>query len=1192
MEQLRVNVSEPYVGPVPIETGQLLFGRDREVRTLTNLLVAKRIVLLHAPSGAGKSSLVKAGLIPEMQKKRLRVLPVIRVNGEVPSAVAEVAEPETVNRYTWSTLRSLEEDPSAESRLPDVELVRLDLAAYLDRQAEERGKEEAVLLIFDQFEELLTVDPLDLDVKRGFVEGVGQALKDRRRWAIFVMRDDYVGSMSPYFQYIPTYLSVDMPLDLLKVDAAVEAIQRPRREGQQETAIINTFTAGAARMLANSLAQVLVRQMDGHWQPQTGAYVEPLHLQIVCKELWDNRPAGVDQLDERLIERVTGRGDPAVEGASDRGERRVHWTVDRVLADYYAKWTATVAAETGVPERAIREWFDRHLITAQGIRGQVLAGPEGSQGLDNRAIERLVNAYLVRREERRGATWFELAHDRLIGPLSRDNKAWYRSREGTSITIRIHDWDRRSESHLVEATLDDGRFFYGGELCLDEYALQEVAHDPQAYGTRLSDMLFTGPMKRAYEAAIERARERTRGRLRFRLWIDSESMEMHALPWERLYHVEKGQSVPLATSDLISFSRYKGVPSVEPNPISERPLRLLIAISNPANLQDFQLPPISVEQEVRNYDAALGDLQRGGLIQVTFMPGISGLTPESQAELQSKGYQIEPGITQWHEVLRLLPHYHILHFHGLGGVNRAGEGFLIFEGSDGQVKIATEEDLMPRLASIPLPRLVVLDAQEMVGLAPKLIRAGVPAVLTFHGQTSVHSALVLVEDFYRQLCERGTVDEALNHARAALRAQGSEEWAHPVLFTSLERAEILSTRLVPASGSLPGPDAHRELTVRIRPLDEEREIYPVEATLDDGGVFYGGGLRPYDLPLGSGATEPERLKEQIYRQIGEKAEAAGLMLFEALFSGPTRRAYEKGIDRADTQTEGRLRFRLWIDDGAAELHALPWELLYGVRGLQPVPLAASPLTPFTRYTAVEVVEGEPITKLPLHLLVAISSPRDARGIDPEQLGAYLRPTLEEARQAGLVHVTLMPGHKGLASKYWPRLEQAGYRIHYGATGLREVLRILPTCHLFQFFGPSLRAKDGSEALVFEDGDGGSHLVHGKELEGMWESIASPPYLVVLSTSDATVRTALRLARRRGTAVVAFQGPMLQDDLWPFVHKFYLHLFEHGLVDRAVNEARLAIFQPNRSEWTLPVLLMGLPQGRLFQPPLPDQEGKA
>ena len=95
--------------------------------------------------------------------------------------------------------------------------------------------------------------------------------------------------------------------------------------------------------------------------------------------------------------------------------------VDSALAGYYAEQVGAIAAATGIRERAICEWFDRHLITEQGIRGRVLQGIEQSQRLDNRAINPLVDTHLVRAERRRGATWFELAHDRLIEPVRTNN---------------------------------------------------------------------------------------------------------------------------------------------------------------------------------------------------------------------------------------------------------------------------------------------------------------------------------------------------------------------------------------------------------------------------------------------------------------------------------------------------------------------------------------------------------------------------------------------------------------------------------------------------------------------------------------------------------------------------------------------------------------------------------------------------
>jgi hypothetical protein len=99
--------------------------------------------------------------------------------------------------------------------------------------------------------------------------------------------------------------------------------------------------------------------------------------------------------------------------------------VDRSLAEYYAHSVKSAAMETGASERSLREWFDRKLITEQGLRGTVLMGAGGKDEPSSRAIQKMVDAHLVRAEKRGGATWFELAHDRLTGPVRADNAAWF-----------------------------------------------------------------------------------------------------------------------------------------------------------------------------------------------------------------------------------------------------------------------------------------------------------------------------------------------------------------------------------------------------------------------------------------------------------------------------------------------------------------------------------------------------------------------------------------------------------------------------------------------------------------------------------------------------------------------------------------------------------------------------------------------
>ncbi len=97
-----------------------------------------------------------------------------------------------------------------------------------------------------------------------------------------------------------------------------------------------------------------------------------------------------------------------------------------MLEEYYADAVMAAASASGVDERQVREWVSSQLLTPEGTRRQVLRGPESSAGLDNRAIDRLDDMHLLRGESRQGSVWYELAHDRLVDAVRKDNARWLR----------------------------------------------------------------------------------------------------------------------------------------------------------------------------------------------------------------------------------------------------------------------------------------------------------------------------------------------------------------------------------------------------------------------------------------------------------------------------------------------------------------------------------------------------------------------------------------------------------------------------------------------------------------------------------------------------------------------------------------------------------------------------------------------
>ena len=398
--------NNPYVGPRAFKEGEILYGRTQEMMKLLNLLIAERVVMFYSPSGAGKSSLIQAALIPELNKEDFHVLPVIRVS----QPPLNLDLPPTFNRYIFSVLLSLEETVAPEQQTPPDELACLNLVDYLEQRHIASGEPDCTVLIFDQFEEILTIEPTNQEAKEEFFRQVGEALRDQRRWALFALREEYIAGLDPFLRAIPTRLNTTFRLELLGKAAAREAIKKPARDAGIP------FSDGVAMKLVDDLSKVLVQQPDGELKTELGLYIEPVQLQVVCRRLWEKLPDGAKRIEEADVEAVGDVGD--------------------ALAGYYAERVEAIAANTGVRERTIRNWCERELIRDQGIRVPVLRSSNRSQGLENAAIDELVDAYLVRAEERRGVTWLELAHDRLIAPVQKNNAAWRKQRR-TRLIYRL-----------------------------------------------------------------------------------------------------------------------------------------------------------------------------------------------------------------------------------------------------------------------------------------------------------------------------------------------------------------------------------------------------------------------------------------------------------------------------------------------------------------------------------------------------------------------------------------------------------------------------------------------------------------------------------------------------------------------------------------------------------------------------------
>lgn len=395
---------EPYVGPRPFTRADeaLFFGRERESRELAAWIAAHQAVLLYSQSGAGKSSLLAAGVVPLLEKRGAEVLGPARVRG------GRLID--GVNVYTYNALTSLGDDP-------ERSFVGRTFEAFLSERPRRANTLRVVL--FDQFEELFTTTPERWTDRAPFLEDLGAALDgDPSLRIVFAMREEYLANLDPHLHLLPERLRTRMRLERLELDAAVMALEGPvERAGRR-------FKPGVAEQLARNLLRVPVKSGTETVEVE-GEFVEPVQLQVVGRSLWEALPPDVTEIDERFVE---ARGD-----------------VDEALAAFYAQTIADVSRKNGTAESELRAWFGRTLITRFGTRGTVLQEAESTGAMPNAVVNALEEAHLVRADARGGARWYELTHDRLIGPIRESNRDWAaglraRDPDGARLEERFRRW--------------------------------------------------------------------------------------------------------------------------------------------------------------------------------------------------------------------------------------------------------------------------------------------------------------------------------------------------------------------------------------------------------------------------------------------------------------------------------------------------------------------------------------------------------------------------------------------------------------------------------------------------------------------------------------------------------------------------------------------------------------------------------
>jgi hypothetical protein len=779
----------PYDGRCPFrglyafraEDQEFFFGREGLVQRLQERLAEGHFLAVLGPSGSGKSSLVLAGLVPALQRREKDLQVAYMTPGGNPREALE-----------------------AVLQAPD----------------------RASLLVVDQFEELFTLCT-DHPQRSAFLDRLLNPREPLR--VVLTMRADFWGECAPYRglkELMQKRQELIPPMDAGELRRAME-MQAAKVGLRFEADLSNTILGdvqgepGAMPLLQHALLELWKRR-HGRWlRAEEYRRVGGVKMAITetAEAVYRDLPADKQGRMRDLFVRLTRLDDDSVQG-EDRRDARRRVTMEELvpagsdpaatralvasLADARLVVTGTnkVSGQDEVEvahEALIRYWprlahwldADRSgLRLREGIRRGALEWDHSGRD----------DSFLVHRGKRLEDV--EALVDRQTPPLNGLEQAYVaacvavRERERTqtrapgpqrgaedyqTLDLRVFPPEGQ-DAYPVELNMLGGPTYPRGILRLDRDRLRAAEVDSRDYGRALGRALFADEsVTQAYQELFAAARHGDK-KVRLRLRLDPP--ELQGLFWELLHYPRAGGWEPMTVTPTIPFSRH--VPARvwnRPAGTDERPLRVLAVIASPGNSDDYGLAHLPAEDRSK--------LHR-------LLDGLSGTSItylESQTPARPTFSRLAQELSKGYHVVHILCH---AAFHA-----QRHETTLGLEGDDGTVARVRTESLVERtraLASSPL--LFFLAGAETAPLGHALVAEGsVPAAVAMNGPVTLASVMHFTEQFYARLMDHGTVDLAMNEARAAI--QDGPDWGSPVLFSRSENQLFEALRRT-------GADANRD----------------------------------------------------------------------------------------------------------------------------------------------------------------------------------------------------------------------------------------------------------------------------------------------------------------------------------------------------------------------------------------------
>ncbi len=356
--------SHPYkfLDPFGLKDEPIFFGREAATEELSKTVLRDRLTVLHAKSGAGKTSLLNAGLSPHFIRE-----------GRLPLYVHAYYQDEDPVMAIKRSIASAAHGPWPRL-LHDLPLhVFLGLVcARLSRDTHE------LVVMLDQFEQFFILWSRP-EARSAFIKALSICYDDQTLPLRFIiaLRKDYYSDLGEFGRVVP-HLHVfrnEYWLDTMTLEEVQAAITRPLatqdRSVTYEPALLETLLVDLAR---------------------SGTEL-PL-LQIICTRLYETRAAGEAQITLKAYEAL-GRA-------------------EGVLRSYLKSKLSEFPGREESLARSVLKELVRSDATKQVLSDKTLATRVEAQRdeLDD-VLHRLVDLRFLHRDEVGGEVLYELAHEYL-----------------------------------------------------------------------------------------------------------------------------------------------------------------------------------------------------------------------------------------------------------------------------------------------------------------------------------------------------------------------------------------------------------------------------------------------------------------------------------------------------------------------------------------------------------------------------------------------------------------------------------------------------------------------------------------------------------------------------------------------------------------------------------------------------------